>query len=155
MDRSSIGRRAPALRAAAMLAVVLVAGCTVVEENRNLRAQEVRIDQKQVALNQEEAQQRQLRQRQQDLMRDLNNAKLSLDDLQRRIDELRAANARVAATTGQEQARQRRIDQELVSRRGEIGALNKRSDLPDAEKLKRIETLKRQIHDQLALQLSY
>ncbi len=139
----------------AVLAIVIVAttGCTVLDEKRKLDADQVRVHDKETALSSEQRRGASLEAEKQGLMRDLSDRRVTLEQLDGRLAQLQAQNANSVGTTKAQQDRNDRLASAIAARRAEIKVLGNRTDLLDAEKLRRIDALKQQIGQQLEFQL--
>lgn len=130
-----------------------LAGCTIAELRRDVDRTQSRIDEKQQVLQAGETRRDALEQERQRFVADLDGKRMSLDEMNRRLEQLQAQNRRASATTAQQQAQQRRLDEQIDKHRTEIAQLQKRDDVSDEDKRRRIEQLRQEIRKQLELQL--
>lgn len=129
------------------------AGCTIIDGQRQNQETAERIRGKEATLTREEQQQATLNAERQRLARDLANQRMTLDEVNARLDRLQQENERSAVATQEQRDRKNRLQQQIAARKAELAQLRNSNDLPDAEKTRRIETLKQQISQQLEFQL--
>jgi hypothetical protein len=144
---------------ASALAVVLN-GCTIVQLQRDEKAEAAKVNASEVALQAEQQRADVLNRRKNELTEDLTQRQLSLDELNQRVDQLRAAtaqdmtaNASVRRTRDADVLERKRLIEKIQGGSAQIAALQQSPDGSNAEKLARIAFLKRQIGQQLDLLL--
>jgi chromosome segregation ATPase len=137
----------------ALAAIAALNGCTIVELQREEKADTEKVRQQTAALQAEQARNDSLVQQQAQLKTELAQRQLSLNDLNARVDQLQAANAR-DATANEELRHQRAV---LIGKIHDTGvqlvALQQDPGNASAQKQAQIDFLKRQIQDQLNLLL--
>lgn len=140
--------------------LLLVAGCTVVELNREEKSDEARVRQKEAALQAEQAQNSALQGQKEKLTTDLTERRLSLAELNQRVDEIRMASVRESTSTVEAESELRRLQLErrqtlvkLQETGAQLHAEQMNQDLSTGEKQRRIDFLKHQIDQQLELLL--
>jgi len=142
-----------AVAAAAVLAGVgMQGGCTLVQMQREEREDAARVQQKETALQAEQAQADELDRQKQQLTAELAERQLSLTELNQRVDELRTANARDSSDNEMLRIERRKLLGELRDTNAELAALQHSAD-GSAQKRERVEFLKHQLDTQLDLLL--
>jgi hypothetical protein len=150
--------RLPWVVAAALGAVLN--GCTIVQLHHDEKAEAAQVSASEAALQVEQQRADALNRQKDALTDELTKRQLSLDELNQRVDQLRAANAQQStANEGTRRARdadlleRKRLIEKIQEGSAQIAALQKSPDNLSAEKLQRIAYLKRQIGQQLDLLL--
>jgi chromosome segregation ATPase len=151
-SRASV--KAPGASWIPVLAVIAVLNaCTIAELQREEKADTEKVRQQTVAVQAEQARSDSLAQEQTQLTAELAQRQLSLNELNTRVAQLQAANAR-DAVANDEVRRQRSI---LIGKIHDTGvqlvALQQDTGNSSAQKQAQIDFLKRQIQDQLNLLL--
>jgi predicted transcriptional regulator len=144
---------------ASALAVALY-GCTIVQLHSDEKAEAAKVNASEIALQAEQQRADALNRRKNELTDDLTKGQLSLDELNQRVDQLRAATAQdMTANASVRRARdadvleRKRLIEKIQDGSAQIAALQQSPDDSNAEKLARIAFLKRQIGQQLDLLL--
>lgn len=135
----------------ASLLIAALAGCTLVEQNRQIDATQGRIDTKTVQLTQAEQEQAALQQQMQSISADLHQKQMSNKDLERRLAKLQAANQQAATDNDAQRARKRKLDAELTQDRAALAALSQNTTMDPAEQQRKIDQLKADIKKRLEL----
>jgi DNA repair exonuclease SbcCD ATPase subunit len=142
-------------RCMAGLLTVLVAGCTIAELNREDKADEARVRQREADLQTEQARTSALNQQKEQLTAELAQRQLSLTELTDRVDQIRKANALESAANDAARLERKRLIARVEETNAQLTALQRSTDgsSADAEKQGRIAYLKRQIDALLELLL--
>lgn len=135
----------------ASLLIAALAGCTLVEQNRQIDATQGRIDTKTVQLTQAEQEQAALQQQMQSISADLHQKQMSNKDLERRLAKLQAANQQAATDSDAQRARKRKLDAELTQDRAALAALSQNTTMDPVEQQRKIDQLKADIKKRLEL----
>lgn len=135
----------------ASLLIAALAGCTLVEQNRQIDATQGRIDTKTVQLTQAEQEQAALQQQMQSISADLHQKQMSNKDLERRLAKLQAANQQAATDNDAQRARKRKLDAELTQDRAALAALSQNTTMDPVEQQRKIDQLKADIKKRLEL----
>ncbi|WP_062604487.1 hypothetical protein [Caballeronia calidae] len=135
----------------ASLLIAALAGCTLVEQNRQIDATQGRIDTKTVQLTQAEQEQAALQQQMQSISTDLHQKQMSNKDLERRLAKLQAANQQAATDNDAQRARKRKLDAELTQDRAALAALSQNTTMDPFEQQRKIDQLKADIKKRLEL----
>jgi DNA repair exonuclease SbcCD ATPase subunit len=137
------------------LLTVLVAGCTIAELNREDKADEARVRQREADLQTEQARTSALNQQKEQLTAELAQRQLSLTELTDRVDQIRKANALESAANDAARLERKRLIARVEETNAQLTALQRSTDgsSADAEKQGRIAYLKRQIDALLELLL--
>ena len=117
-------------------------------------AAEARIATKEQELKATEDQRAALLNEQKKLMSELETKPMTLDELNTKLENLRKENARIKTDTAAQQKKKESLELQIVKYKADIAALQKDNRLPDDEKKRRIEDLKKQISAHLKLMLS-
>jgi predicted RNase H-like nuclease (RuvC/YqgF family) len=147
-------RTTRALSGGIALAIACLSACTVIRENQANDALERSNAAKERALADETARGEALRARQRTLLADLQDRQMTLDQLDARLEQLRVQNDQLVTANREQEDRKRQLAKTLADGRADLAQTRGRTDLSDAEKLRRIESLKQAIRQQLALQLN-
>ena len=137
------------------LLTALVAGCTIAELNREDKADEARVRQREADLQTEQARTSALNQQKEQLTAELAQRQLSLTELTDRVDQIRKANALESAANDAARLERKRLIARVEETNAQLTALQRSTDgsSADAEKQGRIAYLKRQIDALLELLL--
>src|SRR5262249_36836100 len=137
--------------------LILFAGCgqsALMQMRSDNEAAEARIATKQGELRAQEDQQAALLKEQKSLLSELDNKQLTLDELNAKLNALRTENTRIKADTAAQQKQKESLDLQIKKYQADVAALQKDNRLPDDEKRRRIDDLKKQISAQLKLMLA-
>ena len=137
--------------------LILFAGCgqsALMQMRRDNVAAETRIATKEGELRAQEDQRAALLKEQKGLLSELDKEQMTLDELNAKLNALRTENARLKADTAAQQKQKESLDLQIKKYQGEVVALQKDNRLPDDEKRKRIDDLKKQISAHLKLMLA-
>jgi len=140
-------------RCVTSLLLVLVAGCTIAELNREEKSDEARVRRKEADLQAEQARTNELNQQKEQLTADLTQRQLSLTELTDRVDRIRKANALESTANDAARLERQRLMVKVQETSAQLTALQQSTDGSSAEKQRRIEYLKHQIDTQLELLL--
>ena len=121
---------------------------------RDNAATETRIATKEGELKAQEDQRAALLREQKNLLSELDNKQMTLNELSAKLDNLRRENARIKADTEAQQKQKESLESQIKKYQGEVVALQKDNRLPDDEKRRRIDDLKKQISAHLKLMLA-
>jgi chromosome segregation ATPase len=117
-------------------------------------AAQARIVTKEQELKATEDQRAALLNEQKKLMSELETKPMTLDELNAKLNALRTENARIKADTAAQQKQKESLDLQIKKYQADVAALQKDNRLPDDEKRRRIDDLKKQISAQLKLMLA-
>gem|GEM_PF-1749649 len=117
-------------------------------------AAEARIATKEQELKATEDQRAALLNEQKKLMSELETKPMTLAELNAKLNALRTENARIKADTAAQQKQKESLDLQIKKYQADVAALQKDNRLPDDEKRRRIDDLKKQISAQLKLMLA-
>jgi chromosome segregation ATPase len=112
-------------------------------------AAQARIATKEQELKATEDQRAALLNEQKKLMSELETKPMTLDELNAKLNALRTENARIKADTAAQQKQKESLDLQIKKYQADVAALQKDNRLPDDEKRRRIDDLKKQISAQL------
>ena len=140
--------------AAAFVALFLSSACAITQLQRENEESQRRIDEQERVLQAQESQRAAQLSRQRKLLAELESKQMTLSELNARLGDLQRENDRIKADTAAQRNTQARLDSQLKQYKADIIALEKNNSLPNAEKQKRIEELKKQISAQLKLMLA-
>lgn len=138
----------------ATLPGLLVAGCALQEMSRGLHADEARLNEKQVALAQAESEQAALAATTRRLVDDLQSRRLTLDELSQRLAQLDQQNRKTAASDEQLRRRKQQLEARVRDYQTRIAELQRSNAPSTADKQRRVDELKTEIHNQLLLGLN-
>ena len=128
-------------------------GCAVVEAQRAQREDENRIHDKEVELQNEQTRSATLSQQKDALTTELSQRNFTFDELNQRLQQLRAANASSSAETDSLRQENQRLTQQLHDLNTQLVAVRVATDLSVEQKQARIAHLRTQINVQLELLL--
>jgi chromosome segregation ATPase len=137
--------------------MILFAGCgesALMQMRRDNAAAETRIATKEGELRAQEDQRSALLKEQKSLLSELDNKQMTLDELNAKLNALRTENAQIKADTAAQQKQKESLDLQIKKYQADVAALQKDNRLPDDEKRRRIDDLKKQISAQLKLMLA-
>ena len=137
--------------------LILFAGCgesALMQMRRDNAAAETRIATKEGELRAQEDQRTALLKEQKSLLSELDNKQMTLDELNAKLNALRTENTRIKADTAAQQKQKESLDLQIKKYQADVAALQKDNRLPDDEKRRRIDDLKKQISAQLKLMLA-
>ena len=117
-------------------------------------AAQARIATKEQELKATEDQRAALLNEQKKLMSELETKPMTLAELNAKLNALRTENARIKADTAAQQKQKEGLDLQIKKYQADVAALQKDNRLPDDEKRRRIDDLKKQISAQLKLMLA-
>jgi septal ring factor EnvC (AmiA/AmiB activator) len=143
-----------AVYAVLFAALFMPSACTLMEMDRQNKETERRIEKKQAELQGEETQRTALLNQQKGLLAELESQQMTVSELSAKLDQLRRDNDRLKANSTAQQRQKERLDVELRKYQADVAALQNNDKLPDVEKTRRIEELKKQISAQLKLMLA-
>jgi chromosome segregation ATPase len=135
------------------LAIAGLGGCTIAELQREEKADAESVQQKQAALRAEQTRSETLARQQEQLKADLAQRQLSLDELNARMTQLQAANARDSAANDEVRRQREHLIGKIHDTGTQLVALQQAPDNASAQKQAQINFLKHQIQDQLDLLL--
>ena len=140
--------------AVAFVSLFLSSACALTQLQRENEESQRRIDEKEQALQAQEAQRSALLSQQKRLLADLESKQMTLSEISAKLVDLQRENDQIKADTAAQRKTQERLDSQLRQYKADIAALEKNNSLPNVEKQKRIEELKKQISAQLKLMLA-
>jgi septal ring factor EnvC (AmiA/AmiB activator) len=126
---------------AAVLPIV-VSGCTIAELKRDVAAREASVRQKEVDLKQTEERSAALQAEKNQLLADLDRGKMTDDELERRIAQLRAENRGVQAANAAQQQRKQQLEEQLAQVQARMAEVKR---LPPDQRPQQIAALKKQL----------
>jgi predicted RNase H-like nuclease (RuvC/YqgF family) len=135
------------------IAIGGLGGCTIAELQRQEKAEAESVQQKQAAVQAEQARSETLGRQQEQLKADLAKRQLSLDELNTRVAQLQAANARDSAANDEVRRHREQLIGKIHGTGTQLVALQQAPDNGSAQKQAQINFLKQQIQDQLDLLL--
>lgn len=141
-------------RFAAVLLVWSFVGtaCTVTQMQKDNEATAKRIEGKEAMLTDEEAVLRAQRVEQVQLLKDLNGREMNAEELYRRIEKMRQANANMIASNQQLMGRKVQIERELAAASRELQGMSQPATArPDPAAARKLEETKRKLRKALEL----
>lgn len=143
------------LVAAVLIGSMFGSACTVTQMQKDNEAAARRIEGKESTLAQAEAALNAQRAEQAQLLKDLSTREMNAEELTRRIDKMRQANAGMAASNQQLIARKAQIEEELSAASRELQGLPPPApSRPDPAAAKKLEEAKRKVRKSLELLLA-
>jgi chromosome segregation ATPase len=128
-------------------------GCTIAELQRQQRADTQRVQLKEANLHAEQERTDALNGQKEQLTAELSLRQVSLDELNARVDQLQAANARQYAANDAVRLERQRLIGNIQELNTQLTALRHSPDTATEQKQQRVEYLKQQIRAQLDLLL--
>jgi len=131
--------------------VCAASGCTVIGQYKDLQDTNVRVQGKETELAHEEERQAELQSQMKQLSADLNDKKMTSDQLDARLAVLQKQNQRAATDNDAQRTKKRELDTQLVQYRAELAAMKQKPAADPEEQRRNLERLKGEIRKRLAL----
>jgi chromosome segregation ATPase len=141
------------MRRGVLILAAFLSGCTIAELQRQERAGTERVRLKEVNLHAEQERTDALSSQKEQLTAELSHRQVSLDELNARVDQLQAANARDYAANDAARLERQRLIGKIRELNVQLVALQQSTDTATEQKQQRIEYLKQQVSAQLDLLL--
>jgi hypothetical protein len=132
---------------------ILVSGCTIAELQREEKADAERVRLKQASLQSEQERTDALNGQKDQLTAELSKHQVSLAELNARLDQLQATNARESSANDAVRLERQRLVVRLHELNAQLAALQQSPDTAATQKQEHIEYLKQEIRTQLDLWL--
>jgi peptidoglycan hydrolase CwlO-like protein len=136
---------------------VIMAACehsALMQVRRDNTERAIRIAEKERELTIHEDQRTALVREQKNLLADLETKQMTVNELNAKLEHLRKENAQTTAETEAQQKKKESLESQLRKYQADLAAIPKDNRLPDPEKRKRIDELKKQISAHLKLMLA-
>jgi hypothetical protein len=149
---STVATRTLLLAAGAGL-LVLSSGCTALDEQRKLTQEQQQYDYTQRQYQQALRQNQALNDENRRLASELASRQMELAEFNARLAQLQEGNAKRMAITDVQRQKKKQVDDDINRMRGEIGNMQRRNDLSDAEKRKRLAAMQDELTRELSIGL--
>jgi chromosome segregation ATPase len=148
------GRMHKGIRLVLSIAVACVVwGCTAIELKKEADEQQRRVDQKEQELRSAQSEQARLESEKQKLLKDLDDKRMTTDELQSKLARLRKENANAVAATEEQRRKKKALHERIQQYEAQLESVKRNKTMAADERTKYVEHLKKEIKKQLEVSL--